>query len=126
MRSGWMEVDPREKLARDKRRPYVVLRPKEGKIYFSFRLEKEHFQGSERVIVRYNREMNVISFVVSENGRGYRLNSKRTIAARNLFNVLKKPLKRRRAYFARYNNEAKWLEIYLNKSDEGDMKWLKV
>lgn len=126
MKDEWVEIDPKKRLARETRRAYVVLRPKEGKIYFSFRLTKEYFRNCKKILMRYNRKMNVLSFVGSENGRGYRLNSKRTIAARNLFNELRRPIKKRRAYFVRYNNEAGWLEVQLNKSDEGSMKWLKV
>ncbi len=126
MREGWVEIDPREKLSRDKRRPYIVMRPKEGKIYFSFSLVKAYLQDSQRIVVRYNDGMGKLSFVNSENGRGYKLSEKRCIGVKNLFNRMSSPMKRRKAFFVRYNNEAKWLEVNLTKSNEGDMKWLKA
>ena len=124
----WEEIDPRKKgIGREMRRPYVVIRPKEGKIYFSHRLVKEYLEGCRGVVVRYNREMNIISFLPSQNGeRSYRLSGRGTIAAGNLLGVIRKQMNKKRAYYVRYNEEVKWLEIHLNKSDEGDMKWLKA
>lgn len=128
MRREWEEIDPRERQTGVKRRrPYVVLRAKEGKIYFSYRLTKEYLVGSRGIIVRYNRKLNMLSFLPTQNGeRGYKLSSRNTISARNVFNMMKKRMKNKRAYYMRYNKEVKWLEICLNKSDEGDMKWLKA
>ena len=128
MSEGWKEIDPRVKgMERRKRRPYVVLRPKEGKIYFSYRLVNEYLAEYSGVIVRYNRELNMLSFLPSENGkRSYKLSGRRTIAARNLFNIMKKRIQRKKAYYIKYNKQVKWLEVCLDKSDEGDMKWLKA
>jgi len=103
------------------------MRPKEGKIYFSYRLMHEYLTGCKRIIVRYHKELNMLSLLPSENGeRGYKLSIRGTIAARNLFNTIKVKMKSKKAYYVRYNKQVKWLEIYLNKSNEGDMKWLKA
>ena len=128
MKNGWEEVDPKAKrVGREWRRPYVVMRPMEGKVYFSEGCVKKYLTGYNRVIVRYNRKMNVMTFLPSENGeKSFKLSRRRTISARNLFNTIKKEMKKRRAYYVKYNKEVKWLEIYLDKSDEGDMKWLKA
>ena len=128
MKEGWEEINPKAKrVGRQWRRPYVVLRPREGKVYFSDGFAKEYLDGYNGVLVRYNRKMNVLSFLPSEDGEGsFKLSKRKTIGARNLFNTIKNEMKKRRAYFVRYNKEVKWLEICLNKSDEGDMEWLKA
>ncbi len=128
MREGWKEIDPRVKgMEKRKRRPYVVLRPKEGKIYFSYRLVNEYLTGSRGVIVRYNRELNMLSFLPSDNGeRSYKLSERGTIAARNLFSIIKVKMRSKKAYYVKYNKQVRWLEICLDRSDEGDMRWLKA
>lgn len=128
MKDGWEEIDARMRggMGRMVRKAYVVLRPKEGLIYFSWRAQEEYLKGFKRIIVRYNRKLNRLSFVPSENGnRGYKIGHRGTIGARNLFNVLEKEMKKRRAFFLRYNVDAGWLEIDMNEKREGDMKWLK-
>jgi len=69
------------------------------------------------VRIRYNEKAKILAFTpTSDPKHSYKIsNSNRTIKAKNVFNRIKISFVENKSFFTRYNSEARWLEINLNK-----------
>ncbi|GAH71152.1 unnamed protein product, partial [marine sediment metagenome] len=113
----WEEIYPEEINTKRQWLPYLTLRPKYGTIYFSIRLVTEFFGTFSRVRIRYHRKTNILTFTPTfDLEHSYKISSSnRTIKAKNVFNRIKISFVKNKSFFTRYNSEARWLEINLNK-----------
>jgi len=68
------------------------------------------------VKIRYHREANLLTFLPTfDLEHSYKISGNGTIKVKNVFNRLKESLIENKSFFTRYNSEAGWLEINLNK-----------
>ena len=120
-KNGWEEIYPEEINTKKQWPAHLTLRPKYGTIYFSIRLVTEFFGTSNRVRIRYNKKAGILAFTpTSDSEHSYKISSgNRTIKAKNVFNRIKISFVENKSFFTRYNSEARWLEINLNKEIKG-------